>query len=232
MRPLATIDWSAVHAALDARGVAVIPRLLDAGDCGTLVDLWDVPERFRARVDMARYRFGVGEYRYFKRPLPATVARLRRDLYPRLAAIANRWAEALGERERWPARLDGLLARCAIAGQTDPTPLLLRYGPGDYNRLHQDRYGTLLFPLQVTVLLSRPGTGFTGGEFVVVEHPPRGQARVEIVPLARGDAVVFASAARPIRGPRGWSRATVRHGVSRVRSGERLALGVIFHDAA
>lgn len=216
---------------LDAQGCALLPGLLDAADCAALAALFDEEDRFRSRVVMQRHGYGQGEYRYFAHPLPAIVARLRRAFYPPLAEIANRWNAALGEAARYPADHESFLARCHAAGQTRPTPLLLRYRDGDYNRLHQDLYGEEVFPLQLTVLLSEPGRDFTGGEFVLTEQRPRMQSRVEVVPLGRGDAVVFPVRQRPVRGSRGFHRAVLRHGVSRLRSGERLALGVIFHDA-
>ncbi len=225
-------DQDTVGAALDADGAVVIPGLLDADACVAMARLFDDPARFRKRVVMEAHAYGRGEYQYFAYPLPQVVAGLRTALYPPLAAIANRWAAALEEAARFPADHTGFLARCHAAGQTRPTPLLLRYGPGDYNRLHQDVYGAEVFPLQVVVLLSPPGTGFRGGEFVLTEQRARMQSRVEVVPLAQGDAVVFPVHHRPVAGPRGVSRAVMRHGVSRVREGARTTLGIIFHDAA
>jgi hypothetical protein len=187
--------------------------------------------RFRSRIDMARYRFGVGEYKYFAEPLPRTVAALRAHAYRRLAPIANRWAETLGLRERYPPDLDGYLARCAASGQRRPTPLLLRYAAGGYNCLHQDLYGALAFPLQLTCVLSQHGADYTGGEILLVEQRPRAQSRGDVVTLARGEAVIFPNRHRPVAGARGVHRVTVRHGVSRVHAGERTSLGVIFHDA-
>jgi hypothetical protein len=227
---LAGVDWARVAAELDERGHARLPGLLGAAECRSLAALWRRPERFRSRVDMGRQRFGEGEYRYFAHPLPPLVARLRAGLYPPLARIANTWARRLG-RERYPGRLDGFLRRCHRAGQTRPTPLLLRYAAGGYNRLHQDLYGALAFPLQVAVLLSRPERDFRGGEFLLVEHRPRMQSRGEALALARGEAVVFPNSERPVRGAHGFARAQLRHGVSSVHEGQRLALGVIFHDA-
>ncbi|HVC62058.1 MAG TPA: 2OG-Fe(II) oxygenase [Acetobacteraceae bacterium] len=226
------LDPDALAAAMDANGAAVIPGLLDADTCVAMVRLFDDAARFRKRVVMEAHAYGRGEYQYFAYPLPQVVAGLRAALYPPLAAIANRWAAALGEVARFPADHAAFLACCHAAGQTRPTPLLLRYGPGDYNRLHQDVYGAEVFPLQVVVLLSPPGAGFCGGEFVLTEQRARMQSRVEVVTLAQGDAVVFPVHHRPVTGPRGVSRAVMRHGVSRVRAGARMTLGIIFHDAA
>jgi len=230
---LSQIDWRSAEAALDERGCAVIPGLVSPEACAAHAALFDQRGRFRSHVDMARFRFGVGEYRYFASPLPPLVADLREALYPPLAGIANRWMERLGtpEADRFPAALAPFLARCAAAGQTKPTPLLLRYETGGHNCLHQDLYGPVAFPLQLTVLLSRPGVDFTGGEFVLVEQRPRQQSRAEVVPLEQGDAVVFATRFRPVAGGRGTYRVALRHGVSRLRSGRRHALGIIFHDA-
>lgn len=216
---------------LDAHGHAVLPRLLDARQCAELAATYDDDARFRSRVVMARHGFGRGEYRYFAYPLPEPVARLRATLYPALAAIANRWAQALGSATRYPATLDAFLARCRDAGQSRPTPLLLRYGAGDYNCLHQDLYGEHVFPLQVAILLAEPGVDFDGGELVLTEQRPRMQSRVSVVPLKQGDAVVFAVNERPVAGSRGLYRVRMRHGVSTVRSGTRHTLGIIFHDA-
>lgn len=216
---------------LDADGCAVIPRLLSADACAEVAALYADDARFRSHVVMARHGFGRGEYKYFAYPLPSRVAELRSTLYPPLATIANRWSERLGSDLRHPSLLDDWLARCDAAGQTRPTPLLLRYVAGDWNCLHQDVYGELVFPIQVAVLLSEPGCDFTGGEFVLTEQRPRQQSRVRVVPLERGDAVAFAVRHRPVRGARGFYRASVRHGVSELRSGERCTLGLIFHDA-
>jgi hypothetical protein len=224
-------DWDRVAADLDAHGNAVLPRLLAAAECTALAALYDQDDAFRSRVVMGRHGFGRGEYRYFAYPLPALVASLRAAIYPRLAPIANRWNEAMGVAVRYPPEHDRYLARCRAAGQGRPTPLLLRYGTDDFNCLHQDLYGEHTFPLQVTILLSRPGTDFTGGEFVLTEQRPRMQSRVEVVPLDQGDAVVFAVHHRPVRGTRGFYRVNLRHGVSRIRSGRRHAAGIIFHDA-
>ncbi len=225
-------DWRRVGAELDDQGWAVLPGLLGGADCARLAGLYDREEGFRSRVVMARHGFGRGEYRYFAYPLPPVVARLRTALYPHLAPIANSWQERLGREARFPAAHAAYLARCHKAGQARPTPLLLRYGPGDYNCLHQDIYGAEVFPLQVAVLLSGPGADFTGGEFVLTEQRPRMQSRVLVVPLAKGDGVVFAVNSRPVRGTRGAYQVKMRHGVSRVDSGRRHTLGIIFHDAA
>ena len=230
---VAALDWGAAGQALDAAGVAVLGPLLGPDECGKIAALYDSGEdRFRSRVVMARHGFGRGEYKYFADPLPPEVAALRTALYARLAPVANRWSEAMGLPARYPADHAGFLARCRAAGQTKPTPLLLRYGPGDYNCLHQDLYGEHAFPLQVVVLLSAPGEGFDGGEFVVTEQRPRMQSRAEVVPLRRGEAAAFAVNHRPVRGARGTYRVAMRHGVSPVRSGRRQTLGIIFHDAA
>ncbi|MBV9247666.1 MAG: 2OG-Fe(II) oxygenase [Acetobacteraceae bacterium] len=216
---------------IDARGYTTL-KLLDATTCGELAALYDQDAHFRSRVVMQRHNFGRGEYKYLAYPLPEAVASLRHALYPPLAAIANAWRALLGEGPAFPATLDAFLAECHAASQTRPTPLLLRYEAGDYNCLHQDLYGELVFPLQLTVLLSVPSTDFTGGEFVLVEQRPRAQSRAEVVPLAQGEAVVFPVHHRPMQGTRGHYRVTMRHGVSRVRSGVRQTLGIIFHDAA
>ena len=228
---LAALDRAALAAQLDAQGYAVLPSLLDAAECRALAALYDEEARFRSRVVMARHGYGQGEYKYFAYPLPELVAQLRGALYERLAPIANRWNEALRLAPRYPAAHAAFLERCHRAGQTKPTPLLLRYAEGDYNRLHQDLYGERVFPLQATLLLSAPEYDFSGGEFVLVEQRPRMQSRAEIVPLAQGDAVIFAVHHRPAQGPRGFHRVTLRHGVSRLRSGHRMTLGIIFHDA-
>jgi hypothetical protein len=220
------------HEELDARGCTVLERLVPPDECDRLAALYEADENFRSRVVMARHGYGRGEYKYFRYPLPALVARLRTELYPRLAPIANRWNAALGEKARFPERHAQFLKRCHAAGQRRPTPLLLAYGEGDYNCLHQDLYGEHVFPLQLTVLLSDPRRDFTGGEFVMTEQRPRMQSRAEVVPLAKGDAVVFAVRHRPVQGTRGTYRVNLRHGVSRVRTGRRHTLGIIFHDAA
>lgn len=226
------LDWQAIEDDLNRHGCAVVPGLLDTGACRALAAQYEQPERFRSRVVMARHGYGRGEYQYFAYPLPEPVAALRSALYAPLAAIANRWQASLGLAARFPLEHDAFLARCHAAGQVRPTPLLLRYGEGDYNCLHQDLYGEHVFPLQLAVLLSRPQVDFTGGEFVLTEQRPRMQSRVEVVPLQQGDAVIFAVAQRPLNGVRGSYRVTMRHGVSRLRSGARHTLGVIFHDAS
>jgi hypothetical protein len=225
------IDWARVGADLDAFGCAIIPGLLAPQDCVAAAALYDRPALFRSRVVMERHGFGRGEYQYFAYPLPAPLAALRSSLYPQLAAIANRWHTVLGIDTRFPDAHADYLARCHAAGQVKPTPLLLRYREGDYNCLHQDLYGELVFPLQVAVLLSRPGEDFEGGEFVLTEQRPRMQSRAEVVPLGQGDAVVFAVNQRPVQGTRGVYRVAMRHGVSRLRRGMRHTMGIIFHDA-
>ena len=228
---ISALDWSRLAADLDAHACATVPSLLGPDECRALADLYQVETRFRRRIVMAQHGFGQGEYKYFAYPLPAIIAELRAALYPPLAAIANRWHESLGISVRYPDDHAAFLARCHRAGQARPTPLLLRYGAGDYNCLHQDLYGEHVFPLQVTVLLSEPGRDFTGGEFVLVEQRPRRQSRAEVVALDRGDAVIFPVSHRPMPGARGAYRVTLRHGVSRLRSGHRLTAGIIFHDA-
>src|SRR5690349_16030203 len=228
---LQAIDWSGIYAGLDADGHAVLPALLAPQTCRALAALYPQREHFRSRVVMARHGFGRGEYQYFGYPLPTTVEALRTALYPRLAPLANRWNEAMGIGVRYPSTHEEFLERCHAAGQTRPTPLLLRYQAGDYNCLHQDLYGEHVFPLQLAILLSAPGSDFTGGEFVLTEQRPRMQSRAEVVPLAQGDAVLFAVHHRPVRGARGCYRVNLRHGVSRLHSGCRHTLGVIFHDA-
>jgi hypothetical protein len=224
-------DWRQVETILDAVGCATLPGLLDAGACRALSRSYGDSTLFRKRIVMANHGFGRGEYRYFAYPLPHRLQALRETLYARLAPIANRWHERLRIDTRFPATHAEFLARCHAAGQVRPTPLLLKYAAGDYNCLHQDLYGEHVFPLQVAVLLSRPDEDFSGGEFVLTEQRPRMQSRVEVVPLEQGDAVVFAVNCRPVAGTRGTYRVTMRHGVSRLRSGERHTLGLIFHDA-
>ncbi len=226
-----TQDWKRVAADLDQQGWAILPGLLTAAQCFATAALYESDEAFRSRVVMARHGFGRGEYKYFRYPLPPLVARLRAGLYPHLATIANGWQKRLGHEARFPDIHAEYLDRCHAAGQMRPTPLLLRYGPGDYNCLHQDLYGEELFPLQVAALLSAPGRDFTGGEFVLTEQRPRMQSRVMVVPLDLGDAVVFAVNQRPVKGARGDYRVTLRHGVSRLQCGQRHTLGIIFHDA-
>jgi uncharacterized protein len=228
---LPAIEWPRAAADLSAHGYATM-RLLDAGTCSALAALYDDETRFRSRVVMQKHNFGRGEYKYLSYPLPEPVGSLRTILYPPLAAIANAWRETLGEAQKFPSTLEAFLDECHAAGQTRPTPLLLRYGADDYNCLHQDLYGPLVFPLQLTLLLSAPGDDFTGGEFVLVEQRPRAQSRASVVPLEQGEAVIFPVHHRPVQGTRGRYRVTMRHGVSRVRSGQRHTLGIIFHDAA
>ena len=232
MRLPADAAWPDLIAALDERGYAVLPQLLDAAECGALATLYARDAAFRSRVVMARHNFGRGEYKYLRYPLPDPVAALREALYPRLVPLANRWHERLHLDQRFPAKLPEYLARCHAAGQARPTPLLLKYEAGDYNCLHQDLYGDFVFPVQATVLLSRPGRDFEGGEFLLVEQRPRMQSRGEVVALGEGDAVLFAVNHRPAAGARGFYRVTMRHGVSRLHSGRRFTLGIIFHDAA
>lgn len=226
-----SIDWARVGEQLDTDGHARIPRLLTARDCAQLSRLYAVDGSFRSRVSMEQHRFGAGEYRYFAYPLPALVAALRDELYPPLAEIANRWAAMLGEKTSYPDSLQEFLTDCHARGQARPTPLLLHYTAGGYNCLHQDLYGAVAFPLQVACLLSAPQRDFEGGEFLLVEQRPRMQSRGEAIALSRGEAIVFPNTARPVAGARGSYRAKLRHGVSRVRAGERLTLGIIFHDA-
>ena len=232
MRALAELDWPDLLAGLDERGYAVLPSLLGERECRSVAALYADEAAFRSRVVMARHNFGRGEYKYLRYPLPPLVADLRAALYPALAPLANRWHERLHLEPRFPPTLDAYLAHCHAAGQRRPTPLILKYEAGDYNCLHQDLYGELVFPIQATVLLSQPGEDFTGGEFLLVEQRPRMQSKGEIVPLGQGDAVLFAVNSRPVAGTRGDYRVTMRHGVSRLHSGNRLTLGIIFHDAA
>jgi hypothetical protein len=228
---VARIDWTEAESHLDSHGWATIGRILDAGECRAASGLYDDDRRFRSRVVMARHGFGRGEYKYFSYPLPSIVSDLREALYRRLAPIANRWNQSMRIEVRYPLRHADFQRRCHEAGQTRPTPLLLRYGAGDFNALHQDLYGEHVFPLQVAFLLSEPEDEFTGGEFVLTEQRPRMQSRAAVVPLRRGDGVVFAVHHRPVAGTRGFYRVNLRHGVSEVRSGRRHTLGVIFHDA-
>ena len=228
----AAVDWAKVEEALDAGGWATTPPLLCGEECAELVAIYGDETRFRRRIVMQRHAYGSGEYQYFRYPLPETVAALRRMIYPHLAAVANSWQTRLREEPHFPPTLDDYLAQCHEAGQMRPTPLVLKYDAGDYNRLHQDLYGPFVFPLQLTILLSAPEEDFTGGEFLLVEQRARMQSRGEVVPLGRGEAVIFPVHHRPVAGARGFSRATMRHGVSRVRSGRRYTLGIIFHDAA
>lgn len=225
------IDWQRVSAQLDAYGWAMLEGILSAEECRGIAGLYDDGGRFRSHVVMARHGFGRGEYKYFSYPLPEIIGELRTAIYPRLTPIANRWNEAMGIAVRYPPTHAEFLARCHGAGQTRPTPLLLQYGTDDFNCLHQDLYGDHVFPFQVAFLLSQPGTDFTGGEFALTEQRPRMQSRVEVVPLRQGDGVVFAVHHRPVKGTRGVYRVNLRHGVSRIRSGHRHTVGVIFHDA-
>ena len=228
---VAALDWPAITATLDAHGCATTGPLLTTQECTALAARYDDDPLFRSRIVMARHGFGRGEYKYFAYPLPDDVAALRGAFYPPLAAIANRWNTQMGVASRYPDDHAAFLARCHEAGQTKPTPLLLQYGAGDYNCLHQDLYGEHVFPLQVAFLLSRPGHDFTGGEFVLTEQRPRMQSRAEVVPLIQGEAVIFPVHHRPVQGTRGIYRVTMRHGVSRLRTGRRHTLGLIFHDA-
>ena len=228
---VAAIDWEQVTNDLDTQGCAVLKALLSAEECRVLAALYPDDGHFRSRVVMGRHGFGRGEYKYFSYPLPSVIAELRPALYAQLYGIANRWNEAMGIDIRYPEDHRAFLKRCHAAGQVRPTPLLLQYGPGDYNCLHQDLYGEHVFPLQVAILLSEPGRDFTGGEFVLTEQRPRMQSRAEVVPLLQGDAVAFAVHVRPVAGTRGFYRVNLRHGVSRIRSGHRHTVGVIFHDA-
>ncbi|HVE08594.1 MAG TPA: 2OG-Fe(II) oxygenase [Paraburkholderia sp.] len=224
-------DWQRVASDLDSFGCATIARLITARECDTLASLYEREEIFRSRVVMARHGFGRGEYKYFAYPLPPLIEGLRSALYPHLVPVANRWNEALNLDVRYPLRHRDFIERCHAAGQTRATPLILQYEAGDYNCLHQDLYGEHVFPLQVAILLSEPERDFTGGEFVMTEQRPRMQSRAEVVPLRQGDAVVFAVNSRPVQGQRGVYRVHLRHGVSRLRSGRRHTMGLIFHDA-
>lgn len=228
---MTAIDWEQVSQHLDSHGNALIKRLITPAQCDALAALYPIDALFRSRVVMAQHGFGRGEYKYFCYPLPDIVADLRAAFYPRLAPIANRWNSGMGLAMRYPDKHADYLDRCHAAGQLKPTPLLLRYGPDDYNCLHQDLYGEQVFPLQVTILLSQPERDFSGGEFVLTEQRPRMQSRAEVVPLRQGDAVIFAVRQRPVQGTRGAYRVNLRHGVSRIRTGHRDTLGVIFHDA-
>jgi hypothetical protein len=228
---IAALDWTEVSAELDAHGCATIGPLLAAQECAQLVAGYETDERFRSRIIMARHGFGRGEYKYYTYPLPEAVATLRSALYPPLAAIANHWHEAMGIAARFPDRHTDFLERCHRAGQVKPTPLVLRYGVGDYNCLHQDIYGEHVFPLQVVFLLSRPGADFDGGELVLTEQRPRMQSRAEVIPLVQGEGAIIPVHHRPVQGARGPYRVNMRHGVSRLRGGQRHTLGIIFHDA-
>jgi uncharacterized protein len=227
------LDWGELRSTLDEQGWAVTPKLLSAGECKELAALFDDDEngRYRSVIDMRRHRFGSGVYKYFDTPLPAPVQQLRRALYKPLAEVANEWAERLGGGERFPASLGKFLEHCHERGQTRPTPLIFRYGEGDFNALHQDVYGEVGFPFQALIVLSRPGRDFTGGEFLLVTQQPRAQSVGEAIGLEQGQVLIFPNRQRPAEGTRGWYRVNVRHGVSRVRSGTRHTLGIIFHDA-
>ncbi|HEY1231868.1 MAG TPA: 2OG-Fe(II) oxygenase [Candidatus Binatia bacterium] len=223
--------WKAGRSRLDERGFALLPALVQPETCEEIAAYYADERRFRSRVDMARYAFGRGEYKYFAYPLPKIVQQLRNSIYPELAPLANQWAERLGADRRYPERLSDFLDECHRAGQKRPTPLLLKYGAGDFNCLHQDLYGDVVFPFQLSVFLSQRGEDFAGGEFILCEQRPRQQSRAEALEPNRGDALVFSVHHRPVRGVRGYYRATLRHGVSTVHSGERYTLGIIFHDA-
>lgn len=228
---VARYDWQALANELDGNGCVILPKLLSPEECRAVAALYPEESHFRSRVVMGRHGFGRGEYRYFSYPLPDMIGGLRTAIYPHLAGLANSWNERMGIEQRYPDSHASYLARCHDAGQVRPTPLLLQYGPGDYNCLHQDLYGDFVFPIQVAILLSEPERDFTGGEFVLTEQRPRMQSRAEVVPLRQGDAVAFAVHHRPVQGTRGSYRVNLRHGVSRLRSGTRHTVGIIFHDA-
>ena len=228
---VAAADWDVVQRGVDDLGCALLPRLLTPAEAAGIAELYDEPDRFRATIDMARYRFGEGQYRYFAAPFPDAVERLRQALYPRLLPIARDWYAKLGRDAEWPDTLDEWLAICHAAGQTRPTPILLRYGAGDWNALHRDLYGDKVFPLQVVINLDEPGVDHTGGEFLLVEQRPRAQSRGTATTIPHGHGLVFTTRDRPVRSSRGWSAAPVRHGVSAIRSGRRRTLGLVFHDA-
>ena len=228
---VSALDWSDLATQLDGFGNAVIEGLLTPEECRRIAELYPREEHFRSHVNMACHGFGKGEYKYFEYPLPDLISRLRTALYPRLATVANAWNERMGMDLRYPEKHAEFLKQCHDAGQTRPTPLLLQYVPGDFNCLHQDLYGDLAFPLQAAILLSEPGKDFSGGEFVLTEQRPRMQSRAEVVPLKQGDAVIFAVHNRPVQGTKGTYRVNLRHGVSRLRSGKRHTVGIIFHDA-
>jgi hypothetical protein len=226
-----SLDWPALTAQLDEQGFAQTPPILGAAECARLARSFE-NGAFRSRVDMRRHRFGEGEYKYFDAPLPELIDQARHALYPPLAELANEWARRLGQRDDYPARLDGFLDRCHRAGQKRPTPLILRYFEGGHNTLHQDLYGDIAFPLQVVTMLDRPGTDFEGGQFVLVEQRPRAQSRAHVIDLERGAFLIFPTRERPVEGSRGFYRTAMRHGVATVHSGRRTTLGIIFHDAA
>ncbi|ABC32239.1 uncharacterized protein conserved in bacteria [Hahella chejuensis KCTC 2396] len=228
---LNSYDWQQTAHELATRGASILGGLLSEQECAALVSLYDEAELYRSKVIMARHGFGQGEYQYFRYPLPHLVSELRTQAYPYLAPVANQWNAAMNQDIRYPEAHEDFIARCHSAGQTRPTPLILKYQADDYNCLHQDLYGEHVFPLQLAVLLSKPGEDFSGGEFILTEQRPRMQSRAEVIPLRQGDAVIFAVHHRPAQGVRGVYRVTMRHGVSRVRSGKRYALGMIFHDA-
>ena len=228
---VAALKWTAISRGLDDLGSSLTGPLLSAAECKAIAELYDDDRRFRSTIDMARYRFGQGQYRYFDRPLPKLVEELRAAFWPHLLPIARAWAERLGRPAPWPDRLDAWLEQCHAAGQTRPTPLLLRYGAGDWNALHRDLYGELVFPLQVVIGLDRPGVDYTGGEFVTIEQRPRAQSRATTSAIAQGEGLVFTTRERPGASRRGWSAAPMRHGLSVLRSGRRHALGLVFHDA-
>jgi hypothetical protein len=230
-RRVAAADWASVAAELDEYGCAPLPALLTPAECAKVAALYDQPDRFRSTVDMARHRFGQGQYRYFAAPFPTPVARLREELYPRLLPVARDWYARLGRAPEWPDTLAEWLTVCHEAGQTKPTPILLRYGEGDWNALHRDLYGDKVFPLQVVINLNDPGVDHTGGEFLLVEQRPRAQSRGTARLLPQGHGLVFTTRDRPVRSARGWSAAPVQHGVSTIRSGTRHTLGLVFHDA-
>jgi len=230
-RRVCDLAWPAIHADLEVWGCALTPTILSSSECHELAGLYDRDDLFRSTVDMARHRFGQGQYRYFARPLPEVVTRLRSAFWPHLLPIARDWAERLRRPAPWSENLAAWLEKCHAAGQTRPTPLLLRYGPGDWNALHRDLYGDLVFPLQVVIGLDVPGVDYTGGEFIVVEQRPRAQSRGTTMLIAQGQALVFTTRDRPVRSSRGWSAAPMRHGVSVLRCGRRHTLGLVFHDA-
>ena len=225
------VDWPRISTALDEAGIAPTGPILDREECDALIDIYDDESRFRSTIDMARHRFGLGHYRYFKRPLPAVVTDLRGAFWPHLLPVARQWAQRRAQATPWPDTLDEWIDQCHAGGQSRPTPLMLRYGPGDWNALHRDLYGELVFPLQVVIGLNDPAHDYTGGEFVVVEQRPRAQSRATVLTIPLGHGVVFTTRDRPIRTQRGWAAAPMRHSISVVRSGRRHALGLIFHDA-
>jgi uncharacterized protein len=228
---IARLEWQQILEAVDAEGFASLPPILSPEECASLIASYELRDRFRSRIDMARFRFGLGEYKYFAAPLPPIVRELRASLYPRVAPIANDWMKALRLRISFPETLDEFLERCHRSGQTKPTPLLLRYDAGGYNCLHQDLYGEIAFPLQFTFMLSRYNADYTGGESLLLEQRPRAQSRCDVIVLEQGAGILFATRYRPVKGSRGFYRVNVRHGISRVRTGRRFALGIIFHDA-